>query len=395
MLGARNQFWMYNHKQMQKATLIAAWGSLFFCLQAHSRTPALYSPDQIRSALIPALGSREASHLVIPFEADEKIRSLAFEITKEAESDSQKLSFLLHYFKEQGFLERYDQNGTKTAIEVMKSGQGNCLSYANLFVALARSVGLQAFYMDGSAVNNETDHRQGLLVDYGHVLVGVRVGPNLESIDFDGEKKDPKRYQILSDLEAVADYYNNVGFERSRLGGGEQTMTAPEVIHAFSLASRICPGFARAWNNLGVALKKKGDPDAAANAYRNAARADPNLPAPHANLGHLWMSRNEIPAAIGEFQKAVERNPDNAHYHCFLAAAFAKAGILRRALEELQAARELDKDNFAIQLELSRMHLKLNHREEARVALQGLFSRFPNHPEVRRLLAEINNLDSR
>jgi len=41
-----------------------------------------------------------------------------------------------------------DKFGTKTAIETFESGSGNCLSFVNLFISMARYVGINSGYQD-------------------------------------------------------------------------------------------------------------------------------------------------------------------------------------------------------------------------------------------------------
>jgi tetratricopeptide (TPR) repeat protein len=350
----------------------------------------IYSPEEIRRELSHRLSPEEVAALKIPWEADEGIRRLAGKITRGAGSDHQKLSFLLSHFRHQGYLDSYDKSWTRTAREVAEDGKGNCLSYANLFVAMARSVGLQAFYLDASRVTSESGRSGRVLVDYGHVLVGVRIGPDLRAIDFDGQASEVHRFDVISDLQAIADYYNNLGFELSWSERDQGGFASEPVIRMFELATRIWPEFARAWNNLGVALGRAGRLDEASEAYRRAIEADVTLAAPHVNLGQIHYHRGDLDRAIGLFQKAVELNPENAHYRLFLGKALAERGRFEEALRELERGAGIDADFFLIHMQLAEIHRTTGNCEQAERSARRVLEIVPKHLGALRLMEDLH-----
>jgi len=309
---------------MTRVVITIAFSIALVGQPASAHRDFIYSPEEARQALSAKLSKNEISSLKIPYEADDEIRELASEITKDAHGDDQKLKRLLHYFRKRGYLDRYQQTGTHTAREVLDRGEGNCLSYANLFVAMSRSVGLQAHYLDASRVVREFGRSGSVLVEYGHILVGVKIGPDITPVDFDGSAKEFNRFEIISDLDAIADYYNNVGYELSFHRREQGGFANQDVLRAFTLATRIAPGFAKAHNNLGVAYGRAGRIEDAARAYRNAIQADPQLPAPHANLAQIYMRKGQREKALKHSEKAVRLDPQNAHYRYFLGRTLAR-----------------------------------------------------------------------
>ncbi len=350
------------------------------------RRAAPLAPEQVRRTLAHRLSRDELADLLIPFEADDAIRRLATEVTAGAHGDHQKLRALRHYFGQQGFLERYDRDGTLTARQVMASGRGNCLSYANLFVAMARSVGLKAHYLDASAQVDAFGKSGSVLVQWGHVLVGVQIGPEWIAVDFDGRAGRPHRYRVISDLEAIADFYNNLGSELAWTRRGEGGFASEGSLHAFSVATRVSPGFARAWNNLGVALARAGRPREAVRAYRRAVRLQPGFAAPYANLGQLHLRSGEQAAAARAWRRAVHLAPTNAHYRYHLGKLLAADGHPDEAAEQLRAGADLDPDLFLIHLELARLYAAAGDREHAQAAARRVLELVPGQRDARLML---------
>jgi Flp pilus assembly protein TadD len=352
-----------------------------------------HTPAQMRRTLAKRLRPEELRDLQIPFEADDSIARLAAELTRSAHGDHQKLRALRHYFRDEGFLERYDRDGTRTAQQVMRTGDGNCLSYANLFVAMARSVGLRAHYLDASERVDEVEKSGTVLVKYGHVLVGVRIGPDWIAVDFDGRAGNPKRFRVISDLEAIADFYNNLGTELAWTGGKNGGFGSPDAIRSFSLAARIEPRFSRAWNNLGVALVRTGRTRDAMRAYRHAIRTQANFSAPHANLGQIYRRQGKLSAAQNSFEQAVDLWPKNAHYRLFLARTQAERGLDQEALEQIEEAIELDPKLFSARMLEATLRFERREYALARLAAEQVLALIPGHRDATRLIDQLAALD--
>ncbi len=342
--------------------------------------------ESLFSELRARLGPEDLARLEIPFAADEEIVEAARRITREAGDPRQRLERLRAHFRDEGFLERYDRDGTRTAREVMDSGEGNCLSYANLFVAMARAVGLRAFFLDASRVRPERGKSGSLLVEYGHVLVGVQLGPEVVAVEFDGRARDHRRLQALSDPQAIADFYNNRAYERSWTHPEQGGLASPEALADLRLATRIAPDFVRAWNNLGVALARAGRLEEAVAAYRQAAGRDPSFAPPHANLGHVLARQGRPAEALAAFARAVELDPSTAHYRLFLSRALAAAGDLEQSLAEAQRGAELDPAWFLPRLETALLLERLGRMDEARAAAAEVLGLVPGQRDASRLL---------
>ncbi|MBW1809288.1 MAG: tetratricopeptide repeat protein [Deltaproteobacteria bacterium] len=359
---------------------------------AFGKSGTIYTPEEIRETLSVRLSTDEVSTLMIPFEGDQEISRLATKLTQNARNEHQKLKSLLAYFRKQGFYEKYDKSRTRTAREVMTDGIGNCLSYANLFVAMARAVGLEAVYLDASQVHSDFGRAGRVLVDYKHIMVGIKIGADLIPVDFDGHARKFNRYQIISDLHATADFYNNLGFERSYVEQNQKGFAANEVAGAFDLATRIWPGFARAWNNLGVAFIRSGRTKQGLLAYLKAIKADKQLAAPYFNLGQVYARGGKIDQAISAFKRAVALDPENAHYLYFLGKNLARQGNLEEALTQLEKGAKLDAGFFLIHMKMADIYYELQACNRARQSASRVLEIVPGHRDASQLMKKLHKI---
>jgi tetratricopeptide (TPR) repeat protein len=73
------------------------------------------------------------------------------------------------------------------------------------------------------------------------------------------------------------------------------------AVEELKTATALLPASAPAWNYLGVACQRAGQPTDAAAAYQRALTLDRDLVEAHYNLGSLWLEQNKPDAAITEF----------------------------------------------------------------------------------------------
>jgi tetratricopeptide (TPR) repeat protein len=355
---------------------------------AWAKWPKAHSPDELRQTLAVRLSPKELEQLIIPFEADEDIRKTAVLVTKPAASNRQKLALLKNHFRKIGLFENYQKQGTHTAREVMDKGSGNCVSYANLFISMARAVGLDAYYLDASKIRNEFERSGRYLVNVGHIMVGVRFGAELVAVDFDQMPRQGLRYDVLTDIEALADYYNNLGQELIWQGIERGESAIPRAIQAFKMAVRIHPGFAKAWNNLGVAYVKSGQPDQAVMTYKRAVYEDPQMAAPHANLGHVYYRSDNLSLAIEEFRMATRLDKHNEHYYFFLGRSLQKNNQLDQAKKALEKGIAINSTMFQLHLQLAQIYEKQNMISKAKESAKKVLKLVPNQRDASRMLRQ-------
>jgi tetratricopeptide (TPR) repeat protein len=114
--------------------------------------------------------------------------------------------------------------------------------------------------------------------------------------------------------------------------------------------AKICPNWAAAQYEAGVAVWSAGDADEAAAYYRKAVRADPSYSLAWNNLGAIWLDRGRYRLAEIYGKKAIATDPNNIAAYRNLAAIAAKTGgepaeinaWLKKSEEISAASREKD-----------------------------------------------------
>ena len=348
-----------------------------------------YTPDEMRAALASRVSTQMRNEIVIPFEIDDEIRQLAHDATRHASTDTERVEALVDAITSlAGFSISYDWLSNKTAKEVFRQGKGNCLAYTNLFIGMARSVGVDAVYADVMFTEHLTREAE-IVVKSTHITASVMLGNGLTLIDF---TRTPERkytaFKPIDDLEAIANFYNNQGFLYGYFTEKGDVSFDPQEkeLEMYRLALEILPTFVRARNNLGVALRRRGKTDEAIEQYKIAIKQDPNyvearsnlataytyqgrtkealeeyrLAAEHAGpdgyvherLGSTFLRLNRYQEAIKEFRKALAREPDLADAHYHLGECYRSLGNEKKAAEEYRATLEVDPNYVAAQARL-------------------------------------------
>jgi len=298
----------------------------------------VYTPAELRTALA---GRPEIppADVVVPWELPPAALERARRVVDGARTEKDKVERLVAaMFDPAEFgLVQGTVPDTTTGAEALARGRGNCVALASVFIGLARSVGLDARFVDASSRIHERRYGEdGSAVHFGHVTAMVDTGDERIGLDF--ARIGPFRwYQVLDDLEAVAHFHNNRGYElvdQAREAG--QPPDWAEAARRFELAVAIKPGFARAWNNLGVAASHLERRAVAVDCWRRAIALDPAMAAPHANLGALHLAEGDLPAALGELDAAARLDPQGAHIQYHLALARLRSGDRPGALEALR-----------------------------------------------------------
>jgi tetratricopeptide (TPR) repeat protein len=280
----------------------------------------------------------------------------------------------------QGLGLEYQSLGTYTAAETLERRAGNCLAFTNLFIAVARNVGLDARFREMYGLN-----RWDEVGDF--VLVNRHVGAYGE-IPFFGSYladfgqlniRDDRLGGIISDERARALHFNNLGARA--LTRGEHV----DAVRQFNRALQIDPRLSYVWGNLGTAYARLDDPERAEMAYRQALRVDSFDSTAVKQLGRLYeslgeerlaehyferaqrlrhqnpyrqfydgldaMAEGDLARAVQLLQRAVRAQPSEMHFHLQLAKAYALQGDQRRARDRFARAAnlvELLEDEVAI-----------------------------------------------
>ena len=266
----------------------------------------------------------------------------------------------------------YDSALTETAAEALAAARGNCVSFTNLFIALARSRGfrVKAGYIQPRAV---AERRGDLVYIMSHVVAVYPLHDRYVVFDFYKTREDPQqKIRLLDDFELAALYVNNRAV--SALSAGDYALAEARLTAVLKLA----PDFAPAYGNLGVILRRRGDIPGAIDAYRRALALTPRDPSILGNLAALYtalgrereakaalmladlslatpytiLARGDLEAADGRVEDALRyyrkaaridsRIPDP---HLSIARLLRAAGRLDEARREAERALKVDPEN--------------------------------------------------
>lgn len=310
-----------------------------------------------------------------PLAVTEEMRRFVGERVSRSLSPADRLSALRDAVFGRGGLDvEYGSSETYTAAATFRQRAGNCISFTNLLVALAREAGLAAYFAEVDEVLAR-DLRREALVANKHMVVEVEAENALIHVDVSsGVRAHYRSVRRISDRRAEAHFFSNLGVEL--MLEGRPGAALPYLEHAV----RLAPDFADPWNNLGVALRRTGDHRGAERAYLEARELDRSELAPLSNLAILYrltgreaeaeelsdkvrryrrrnpyrsyhqgreaQKRGELEHAVRHYRSAVRRGPEEARFHFALGDVLYRLGQLDQAVQSLRrAVRLADEDS--------------------------------------------------
>ncbi|MEJ2602889.1 MAG: transglutaminase domain-containing protein [Gammaproteobacteria bacterium] len=239
----------------------------------------------------------------------------------------------------------YDAGRTGTAAETFRSRAGNCLSLSILFVALAREAGIDARFQQVEMVP-EWDMRDDVLFAARHVNVYGRLSGYgdyvMDFYPYPAEPRGPRH--MLSDREAIAQFYNNRG--AGYLAEGDYARSWVYL----RAAVRQAPAWSDGWSNLALVYQRVGDDASAEAMLRYAIHLAHDNTSAINNLAVLLVRQGRDQEAdewLTRVSSVRERNP---YYHYALARRAEREGDFRAALAHIERALELkeDESRFAL-----------------------------------------------
>lgn len=238
----------------------------------------------------------------------------------------------------------YTWGFTGTAAEVFQYREANCLAFTNLFLGMARELGIPVYFM---AVGNvETFRRHGdLVVISDHIAVGYGDGQSRKIFDFSESPEDDLRFvHKISDLRAIAMFHSNRGAEALQSG---QIQTALDWLN---LAVAIDDEVPNAWVNLGVAYRRAGRLAKAEESYKRAIELDPRVYSAYHNLAALLRTTRRLEEAVA-FEETLAESPNrNPYTYLSLGDLSLEAGRLddaERFYRRAVSLNEADAECFA------------------------------------------------
>jgi len=276
----------------------------------------------------------------------------------------------------------YEAGATYTAGEALAARKGNCVSMTNLFIALARAVGIRvrAGYLSPPAVGEK---RGDLVYVTAHVVAIFENFHEKVVFDFYRLSVDPEvDLKRLDDLGLAALTLNNRAVES--LAHGDLSRAEQE----FEAVVRLAPDYAAAHGNLGVVRRREGDLPGALDAYRSALALAPHDPGILGNLAALYRG-------LGREREAREAlllaDLSRATPYTILARGDLEAadGRYEEALRFYRKAARAGPALPEPQIAIARLEHARGHLAEARRAAEQAARIAPRSEEARAVLAEI------
>ncbi len=255
---------------------------------------------------------------------------------------------------------QYDPFADVTARDAFHRGAANCLSYASLFIALAREANLDAHYQwlevkpEWSMLGDQVAVRLHV-----NTLVELRHGEQY-MVDLDPlPTREVAKTQQLSDRDGQALYHNNLAMDA--LSRGELELAWANAVQAL----RLSPRMAHLWVNLGAVYRNSGQHREAEQSYLRALELDPRDRSAMNNLAVLYGLEGREEERQHWLDRIDRYRETNPYYHAWLGDEAGKSGHWREALRHYERAVRLLPEDSQLLYAKALIHYELEEVQEA------------------------------
>jgi Flp pilus assembly protein TadD len=317
-------------------------------------------------------------------EMDEDMKSFVAQYAGYLRTERQRMRNLHSSITSSSMLNlQYDPFAEGSAQEAFHRGSVNCLSFANMFVAMAREAKLDAQYQWVDVRPQWTRIGERVAVRlHVNVVVKLRNGEEYMA-DIDPlETRDITSTHLISDREAEALYHSNIAMD---------ALSEEQLDSAWGHAVRavqLSPGASHLWVNLGAVYRISGQHEEAEQSYLHALRLDPEDRSAMNNLAVLYgmLGRMEEHAY---WQQQIERYQlTNPYYHAWLGDQAGEEGDWPKALTHYLRAVSLGSGDSRLLYATGLIYYELEEYEDA----SRLISEAIDHATLR---TEINSYQIR
>lgn len=262
------------------------------------------------------------------------------------------------------FLLAYDDT-TGTAIETFNHKRGNCISFTNMFIAMARHLGFKARYQEVAIPPDWSMSGQSYLFSqHVNVLVETRHSQQTVTriVDFNTLRAGGEDVvRVISDKRGKAHYYNNIGVELMLEGDTAQAFAY------FKAALDEDMSFSSAWANIGNLYRREAYLDYAEAAYLESLRNDQENLIAMSNLANLYVEEEKPELAQQYLNKVQSHRMKNPYYRYQLANTAFLDGDYQTAIENLLYATRIKKNEESFCVLLSLSYLMSGDKKEAEI----------------------------
>ena len=254
----------------------------------------------------------------------------------------------------------YDNSYTKTAVETVESGSGNCISLANAFIAMGRYADLDVGYLHVD-VPDDWQRESDLYYQFRHISATVRISSRgYLGIEFDWMGGiNSVRSRSLTDEQGFSAFYSNRGVELLM-----QDDTDAAMVHLLR-AIELYPDNSNNWSNLGVAYRRLNLLDKAEDAYQQALHKNKSDLSALNNLVILYQMTGKTKNAE-KYSKKLERyRRKNPYYMIELSKQEIEDGHYSNALRWAKKAIKKHSDEHEFYFVAARAYAYLGDTDEA------------------------------
>lgn len=222
---------------------------------------------------------------------------------------------------------------TRTAAETFAARKGNCLSFTNMFVAMARYAGLNVSFQQVGIPALWRQQGDVFLLN-GHINIHVRLNYSTEHVvDFDiNDFKSSYEREVVSDQRAAAHYYNNIAAEQLQAGNYDAAYAY------FYRGIQNDASFSPLWINLATLYKRVGKYEAASAGYHKAIALQADSLAAYSNLALLESEQGNDQKAQKYRDKVKYYRLRNPYYRLHLAKKMLLAKDYKASLRHVKYA---------------------------------------------------------
>jgi len=294
---------------------------------------------------------------IIPLYLNDEVKNYVDRVINRKMNPRRKLELLRSMLFDDEYLSiDYSDQYTQTAVEVFESRAGNCLSVINLYIAMARYVGVDANFQTVQ-VRPAWDRRGSLFVLSQHVNATGKVSQrNTYIVDFTPAiALQQLTSKIVTDSHARALYFVNLGVEQMIAGDFESALLYLQN------ALWINPELSIGWNNIGTAYKRLGDLELAEYSYQMAFKLDQTNATAINNLARYYNAQGEEELA-STYRRAITRfSRKNPYYHFNLGNTAYQSGSHKEAIRHYRRAIRIKELEPEFYLALARVYSQIGN----------------------------------
>ena len=308
-----------------------------------------------------------------PLRVSPQVRSLLREKVGYAGNEKSRLLKLVRFMGEaDGLGFQYQTQSSLTAEKAFAARRGDCMSYANLLVALARTLDVPVRYVRITQLP-VTWEAGGRFFESSHMAVALGRDASWDQaviVDFGNVHTSAWRFSLYDDVpddQAFVLFQNNVAVQRMLAGDARtaerilrfvaahaprtpevpnnlswvllQTGRDREAMDLLEASVEQFPRFRPLFANAVQAARRLGDEDLARTLEIRGRELLEDEPAWNFNEGMRSYHARAYSTAALRFEKALSADPDNVRLLAWSARAHLAAGNLRRGLEQVERIR--------------------------------------------------------